>query len=98
MFKYTYFDEFLGVFLYQAPRLVWTLQQGFFSEIPAPDGVFLQKGKEKLLQSDVVTTESITSYGDCQIFRFSACLYSDFLGLKSKFFKISSDSLLNPRF
>lgn len=61
-------------------------------------GFFVQKGKEKLLQSDVITTESITSYGDCQIFRFFACLYSDFLELKSKYFKISSTSFFKPRF
>lgn len=29
MFKYIYFAEFRGVFLYQAPPLVWTQQQGF---------------------------------------------------------------------
>lgn len=50
VFKYIYFAEFQGVFLYQAPALVWTHQQGFSVKFQHQMGFLCRKGKKNFFK------------------------------------------------
>lgn len=74
--KYTRFVEVWDVFLYPCPSFSLYAAEGIFTKIPAPGGAFLAKGKEKLIQTDI-----IASSGACETLGFLLVFFSDVLVL-----------------